>query len=534
MRDPLPRTRRSIRRLLVGLLTIAILAGLGASPAGAHGSDPDADYRALLDPGFIRKVTLDVGAERLWARGITGDGVDVALVDTGVVAVAPLSGPDKVWVGPDLSFERFADQLNGLDTYGHGTHMASIISGRDPDFSRYDPRTFAGVAPDSRIVSMKVADNTGAVDVSQVIAAIDWVVQYGQQDGRNVRVINLSYKTDSTQSYLVDPLARAVENAWQHGIVVVVAAGNGAEGHLGNPAIDPFVIAVGSTDATWAGLLDHNTASPFSAAGADRQPDLAAPGGGIVAMRVPGSRLDGEYPAARRGDEYFRGAGTSQAAAVVSGAVALLLEQRPELTPDQVKKLLTDSAVPMPGDESTMGAGELDVWAASRMATPDHVQTWPVSSGTGSLEASRGTDHVVSPDGLVLEGEITFTGAPFDSAEWANSSWSNSSWSGASWSNSSWSGASWSNSSWSGASWTNSSWSNSSWSNSSWSGASWSGSYWAGDNWESSSWSNSSWSGASWTNSSWSNSSWSNSSWSNSSWSGASWSNSSWSSVTWN
>ena len=123
--------------------------------------------------------------------------------------------------GPDLSLESQNPSLQYLDTNGHGTFMAGIIGGNDGQ-----PGGYRGVAPDSRILSVKVGDADGGVDVSQVIAAIDWVVQHRHDNGMNIRVINLSYGTNSLQPYTVDPLAYAVEQAWKAGIVVVAAAGN--------------------------------------------------------------------------------------------------------------------------------------------------------------------------------------------------------------------------------------------------------------------------------------------------------------------
>src|SRR6185503_16463680 len=120
-----------------------------------------------------------------------------------------------------------------LDGFGHGTVMASLIAGNDGTADG-----FRGVAPDSRIVSVKVGSSTGTVDVSQVIAGIDWVTQHAQDPGFNIRVLNLSLGLSSVQPYQVDPLAHAVEAAWRHGIVVVAAGGNDAtnERTLANPA----------------------------------------------------------------------------------------------------------------------------------------------------------------------------------------------------------------------------------------------------------------------------------------------------------
>jgi serine protease AprX len=169
--------------------------------------------------------------------------------------------------------------------------------------------------------------------VSQVIAAIDWAVQHRNSGGLNIRVINLSYGTRSTQSYTIDPLAHAVENAWRHGIVVVTAAGNNGPGTaLSMPAADPYVIAVGAVDHVGTDTSDDDRVSDFTNTGTPiRRPDLLAPGKSVVSLRTPGSYADRSHPeglvTGDRHQRFFRGSGTSQAAAVVSGAVALLLQQ---------------------------------------------------------------------------------------------------------------------------------------------------------------------------------------------------------------
>ena len=474
----------------------------------------------------LAEVLETIGADELHDLGVTGAGIDIAVIDTGVNAVAGLDGFNKVIHGPDLSFES-GTEFYAQDTYGHGTAMASIIAG--------DGDGYQGVAPGARILSLKVADNTGAVDVSQVIAALDWVTQYGQGEGLNVRVINLAYVTPSIQPYEIDPLADAVERAWEAGYVVVVSAGN--EGvstrGLSSPATDPFVIAVAAAEGE--GVAD------FSAAGTQRIPDVMAPGNRILALAALDSRLAQEHPDAIIDGRLLRGSGTSQAAAVVSGSAALLLQQRPDLTPDQVKALLITGAVHKRGngnngnsndngngngrgpfggiydffeatpadrdldptimadlldDVDTLfaswdgsgrggikfdkhgGSGMVDLARSAALPSLDVTQQFVRSDGSGTLEASRGGNHIVLPDGTILEGEVTFTGS-----SWTGSSWTGSSWTGSSWTGSSWTGRSWTGSSWTGSSWTGSSWTGSSWTGSSWTGSSWTGSSWTGSSW---------------------------------------------------
>jgi len=580
---PTATTAAHRRSIVALLLVIAMLTGLLVTPAAARGGKKGRNDRAKVettvsepaptttttttvapvkaepvstdlvstDLAVVEPVTVDgydpavalgsmynvvdqIHARELWQRGITGAGIDIAVIDTGVAPVPALTGADKVVAMVDLSFEAGIAEAQYLDTNGHGTHMTGIIAGRTPgaDPATATPDEFFGVAPDAGIVSVKVGDNTGAVDVSQVIAGIDWVVQHANDDGLNIRVINLSYGTDGTQDYRIDPLARAVENAWEHGIVVVAASGNDGwtvDGALTNPAFDPYVIAVSAAEATetgmdipqWSSSGEYETVTDdgrsfyWQDGYTGRRADLFAPGSHIDSLRAPGSRVDSEHPEGLVTDEVFRGSGSSQAAAVTSGAVALLLQHRPELTPDQVKELLRSTTTSLGGNlDKKVGQGLLDVAAAAVAAAPtDATQTWERSTGLGSLEASRGTQHVIL-DGVVLEGEVTAFGTAWDADAWVEASTLGASWTGASWTGASWTGASWTGASWTGASWTGASWTGASWTGASWTGASWTGASWTGASWTGASWTGASWTGASWTGASWTGASWTGASWS--------------------
>eukprot|EP01041_Mallomonas_annulata_P019950 gene19950-39516_t len=214
------------------------------------------------DTGSMSAITRITGAQRLWDAGFVGQGIDVAVIDTGVAKVPGLDRPGKVIDGPDLSFDNVEPTLRATDAFGHGTHMAGIIAGSDvaPGTSSVGCRTclgkspytdttkFVGIAPEARIINVKAGAFDGAADVSQIIAAIDWVVQHRKDPGMNIRVLNLSFGTDSTQSASLDPLVFAAEQAWKAGIVVVAAAGNDglATSSLANPALSPTILAVGA------------------------------------------------------------------------------------------------------------------------------------------------------------------------------------------------------------------------------------------------------------------------------------------------
>ena len=521
---------------------------LPASAAAQLGQDPavasvvrdrrvalaNTTYDPVADPDSLYNVRHITGATPAWSAA-TGAGVDVALIDSGVSEVPGLDA-SRVVHGPDLSFESQNPDLRNKDTYGHGTHMAGIIMGRDAgsQLNKGDATSFIGMAPGARLVSLKVADAHGNSDVTQVLAAIDWVVQNKNASGLNVRVLNLSFGTDSAQAYGLDPLAQAVEVAWAKGITVVTSAGNSgsATGRLTMPAVDPYVIAVGAADSKGTKQTGDDVIPPFSSRGDGvRNPDLVAPGRSVQSLRVPGSYIDLTHGATGKIDErYFRGSGSSQAAAVVSGAAALLISRNPALTPDQVKWILTSTANDLPAaDPQAQGAGMLDLrQAISTSPVGAPVQRHLASTGAGSVDAARGSAKLVL-GGVTLEGERDIHNAPYVSAAMATKRSLGTAWTGGTYNGTVWTGSSWAGSSWAGSSWAGSSWAGSSWAGSSWAGSSWAGSSWATGVWTGSSWAGSSWAGSSWAGSSWAGSSWAGSSWAGSSWAGSSWASGSWS-----
>ena len=457
-------------------------------------------------PTTMNQVAAAIGADQMWSRGYTGSGVGVALIDSGVAPVDGLTAPGKVVDGPDLSFESQDAQAIHLDTYGHGTHMAGIIAGNDAPSTG----SFKGVAPGAHIVSLKTASHDGAVDVSQVVAAINWATQHKDDPGMNIRVINLSFGTDGLQSYQLDPITYAVEAAWRKGIVVVVAGGNdgSTRSSLNNPATDPYVLAVGAADLQGTTSVTDDKVAPFSSRGsAYRSVDLLAPGVSIASLRDPGSDIDDAHPSAVVDTRFFRGSGTSQAAAVTSGAVALLLSARPTLTPDKVKALLRSTADPLLGaDTRSQGAGRLDVNTASIAAVPfTYAQGWTKATGLGSLEQARGTSHVAM-DGIELTGEQDIMGSPWTPATWTMAVATGTAWTGGSWNGVDWTGTCLCAMDWAGASWTGETWDGKSWTGKSWTGDVWDGKSWTGKSWTGGTWDGKSWTGKSWTGKSWTSS----------------------------
>jgi serine protease AprX len=466
---------------------------LGASSAVA---------RLPQSAGSMYHVVDQVGARSLWARGVTGAGVNVALIDTGVARIPELSG---VVAAVDFSAEQIDPDRRLADAYGHGTHLAGIIAGRtpetDPALASEHPEWFMGVAPDAGLVSVKVSGRDGQVSPEVLIGAVDWVTDHATE--LNIGVLALAIDVPATGAYENDPLAAAIERAWHAGIVVVTAAGNNGDvGILSSPAYHPTVIAVGALDFT-----EGRVAPALWSTTGDgiRNPDVAAPGAHIESLRAPGSAAAVEHPEALLADGRFLGSGSSQAAAVVAGVAALLRQAHPSATPDDIKQMLVHGAAPLRADAIAVGAGLVDAVASLTISTRNSAQRFAPASGPMSQPVI----------GIV---------ARCTPADWSGVSWSGVSWSGVSWSGVSWSGVSWSGVSWSGVSWSGVSWSGVSWSGVSWSGVSWSGVSWSGVSWSGVSWSGVSWSGVSWSGVSWSGVSWSAVSWSGVSWSGVSWS----------
>jgi serine protease AprX len=488
--------------------------GGGRNGGGPGGSSGVVSCSDVLDESHTLSLD-DVRAGMSADYSATGGGVGVAVIDTGVNQVDGLTGRDKVTDGPDLSFDALDDNLRYRDLHGHGTNMAAIISANNS-------ASGDGVAPGAHLINVKVGAGDGTVDVSQVIAAIDWVIANRDLNGNNIRVISLSYGTDAVQDYRLDPLAHAVENAWRHGIVVVVAGGNDGRnvGRLANPATDPYVIAVGATEPDANSPMGWRVPSWSSKADGVRDPDVVAPGGSVLSAGLAGSYLADAHPGATcetgQGDLYLRGSGTSQAAAAVAGAAAVLLEDRPELTPDQVKYLLTSTATVVTNDEGEprpveqQGHGQVDLAAALAAPTPglEAVQTHDSSTGLGNLEAARGSFHVGTDH---LDGETTAFGGNWEPITWAPASAAGTAWTDQTyiqgdnvWTGGTWSGATWSGATWSGATWSGGTWSGATWSGATWSGATWSGATWSGATWSGATWSGATWSGATWSGASWS------------------------------
>ncbi|MBV9293230.1 MAG: S8 family serine peptidase [Frankiales bacterium] len=457
----------------------------GNLPGGGHGNHGPADVYKNV-----------VHANQLRAAGASGQGVTVALIDTGVTPMADTSSNlVTVGVGGGNTADCVNFSADGTcdDLYGHGTFLAGLIDGT----GAASHGTFTGVAPQAKLVSVKVASADGSADVSTIIAALQWVIAF--KDVYGIQVLNLSLGTNGTQSYLLSPLDFAVEKAWQAGIVTLVSASNlgPAASTIDKPADDPYIITVGAIDDQGTTTLADDSVPNFSARGptaADglAKPDVVAPGGHLISLAAPGATITTQFPPGPDTPApYRRGSGTSMSTAVVSGLVADILSANPTWTPDRVKfALMSTARADASADRMAVGAGLVDGYAAAFSAPAGVANVGLVpSNGLGSLQADRGTVNVQLADanGTVvaspLSGEVSAQLNPYDAASQLLATFNGSSWYGSSWYGSSWYGSSWYGSSWYGSSWYGSSWYGSSWYGSSWYGSSWYGSSWYGSSW---------------------------------------------------
>src|SRR2546422_424788 len=265
----------------------------------------------------------------------------------------------------------FADSsANTSDLYGHGTHVAGILAGNATNSTGQNySASFKGIAPNALLINLRALDQNGSGTDSTVIAAIQQAINLKTQ--YNIRVINLSLGHPVYESYTLDPLCQAVEAAWKAGIVVVAAAGNygrdnsmGTKGYgtIASPGNDPYVITVGAMKTNDTLYTSDDTIASYSSKGPTLvdhlvKPDLVAPGNQVISLLAPNSTLPLSYPktlvssslyetigSSGKSGDYFMLSGTSMAAPVVSGAAALLIQQHPSMTPDQVKARLMKTA----------------------------------------------------------------------------------------------------------------------------------------------------------------------------------------------
>lgn len=317
------------------------------------------------------------GAPGAWAAGATGKGVTVAVIDSGI------GDHDDFQERVRGRFDMSSVSEGAKDENGHGTYVAGVIGGWD--------RRYMGIAPRVRMLSLRVSGEDGAALASDVVAALQWAVDH--KDEYNIRVVNISLTSTIPDSYKQDPVDAAVEQAWLHGLVVVVPAGNfGTDSYSVDhaPANDPFVITVGALDDRGTPDPADDVLADWSSRGVTvdgySKPGVIAPGVAVTATLAKHSQFAREHPSSVADKQYITLDGTSASAAIVSGAAALLLSDEPGLTPDQVKYRLTRTGAEVAGsDARRVDAGAAVASTAMDSANADAIPNDLIDPATGEI-----------------------------------------------------------------------------------------------------------------------------------------------------
>jgi serine protease AprX len=456
-------------------------------------------------PASTVRATLGLGGPRGEGAGVT-----VAVVDTGVADVTDLAGR---LTHVDVSGAGVGDG------YGHGTFVAGLVAGSGRDSGG----AYAGVAPGASILDVRVADQNGNSDLVRVLKGLQAVAAHPEVD-----VVNLSLSSGSPLPYQIDPLTVALEALWRKGITVVVPAGNdGADGKgsITSPGIDPVLLTVGGLDENGTGTHKDDTVADWSSQGPAPQgvakPDLVAPGAHVISTAAVGSVVWNDNAGGRVGSTYMKGSGTSFSTAVMSGAAAVLLAQRPSLSPDQVKVLATDNAYDIKGKSRATGAGGLDLDEAldartpnvntSRDSIPGSASSWAAFLQAlldGDAEAAASSWAALSPEARQWAARQWADLSP-DARQWAARQWAARQWAADGTSDEEWAARQWAARQWAARQWADSDWSARQWSARQWSARQWSGTDWTGDDWTGDDWAARQWSARQWSARQWSAIDWS-------------------------
>jgi serine protease AprX len=390
----------------------------------------------------MNNAAANVKAPFAWSQGLTGKGIGVAVIDGGITirenlpTPAGTGNPDRIVYQADYSG---SGANAGGSQLEHGTYIAGIIGGNGPDALKtgkcaanscfltiYGMAPY-GMAPNVNLIDLKALNRTGQGSDSSVISAISAAIQL--HNTYDIRIINLSLGRRVYESYTLDPLCRAVEQAWKAGIVVVVAAGNDGGGGPGkgygtinSPGNDPYVITVGAMNTKGSPTRAEAVQVSYSSKGPTFgdsivKPDLVAPGNLLVSPAPQVAGFDpqpGGHDTARPASAVSQLSGTSVAAGVVSGAVALLLQNDPTLTPDMVKarlmktarKALPNTATVVAGNNTyifqddvfTVGAGYLDLEAA--LANTDRAALPALSPALAISNDGRNISLIVNSNAI--------------------------------------------------------------------------------------------------------------------------------------
>ncbi|HEX7105109.1 MAG TPA: S8 family serine peptidase [Acidothermaceae bacterium] len=445
----------------------AHLEGYGYGPAqrdnrwdhsdnGKHGNPHDAPSPA--DGGVLAASTLGGSAGQPGA----GDGVTVALIDTGVTDTDALNRASGRLVDAvdtsGLNNDDGVIEEHGTftDGYGHGTFMASLIAGGVVDGTG---DLALGVAPGATVDVVKVADDEGNTSLAAVLAGLNWVATHSD----SVDVANLSLAVDRPSGqYGIDPLNFAVTLTRAAGVTVVVAAGN-TPGVVGDPGFDPAALTVGAADTTG----DQAAVASFSGyANVDgvAKPDVVAAGVNILGEMPDGALISQQHPTARQPSGLFRGSGTSQSTALVSGLAALYLQAHEGASPYEVKAAIRGAATKV-GNGKTDGQG--------LVAVPTGTAYDPSNTGEQGLNLAKwySTANIWGPFWLGADPDTD----AWNVRNWTVRNWTVRNWTARHWLARNWTARNWTARNWTARNWTVRNWTARNWTVRNWAAASWDG-----------------------------------------------------------
>ncbi len=430
--------------------------------------------------------TLNVPA--VWDMGIKGDAIGIAIIDSGIA-------PDNDFKKEDDDFSSASSRLMtnvsfnmdssiAIDTYGHGTHIAGIAAGMGAKSDGF----YKGIAPHAKLLSLKVCDDNGMAYESDVVAALQWIYDLKgtmYEPVYNIRVVNLSINSTVEQSYHDSPMNAAVEILWLNDIVVVASAGNWDNGYYDTinaaPANDPYIITVGASDEQGNSDRGDDYMALYSSRGTTMdgytKPDIVAPGTDIVATLSDKSWWRNDYPDRFVENIYFRASGSSMAAPMVTGAVALLLQSEPDLTPDQVKYRLTHT-----GDTiETILFGDypyLDVYDAVTTPTTESANQDVVPNML--LAKMALIAYWASANG---DENIDWSAVDWDAVNWDAVDWDAVDWNSVNWGSVNWGSVNWGSVNWGSVNWGSVNWGSVNWGSVNWGSVNWGSVNWGSVNW---------------------------------------------------
>ena len=357
--------------------------------------------------------------------GVTGQGVVVAVLDSGIASHKALTG--KVLA----SVSMIAGEPT-TDEYGHGTHVAGIITGTGTYAAGVTTQYTGGIAPGAQLVNVRVLGDDGVGNTSDVIAGIDWVIS--NKTKYNIKIMNLSLGHAVTEPVLFDPLCAAVERAYRAGIIVIAAAGNAGKlpdgspvlGGIASPGNSPYAITVGATNTFGTASRDDDEVTTYSSRGPTKydnnaKPDLAAPGNKIISLEAANSYIATHYPtehiAGSGNNAYLRMSGTSMSAPMITGAAALLLQAQPSMTEAQLKFVLQSGSTYMvDAGVFGAGAGNAQFWTSRQMQANANILTSLTSllldrtGGMSFWDSGQLQNRLYSGGGIRLLGLLELPG----------------------------------------------------------------------------------------------------------------------------